>query len=125
MPVQLSPSQQKALTLLDGLADNLADFLSYIRNLENAKTAAGDLADASQLDDCAFRVTNLLVQIQGKALNIIDDSPQLTQAIQQLGTAIKQIKDAIAVGQQADQAVAAIGAIIQVASGAISLALTV
>lgn len=123
MPVTLSPSQQKALTLLDGLADNLADFISYIRNLENAKTAAGDLTDAGQLDDCAFEATNSLVQIQGRALSIIDNSAQLADGIKQLGTANKEIKDAIAVGQQADQAVATIASIIQLASSAITLVL--
>lgn len=125
MPVRLTPSQQKALNLLDALADNLANLLSYIRALENTQTNAGNLQGAIDLDNCASQVTNELMQIQGQSLTIIDDSPQLTTAIQNLGTANAQIKAAIATGQQAQQAITAIAGIVQLAGSAITAVLTV
>jgi hypothetical protein len=95
LTVRLTTNQKKIIVALDRLADQLSALLDYVRKLENEATEDGRLDKAHKLNEYALQITRCLSEVQGDALQIVDDSPQLTDALAKIGEANKKIDTAI------------------------------
>lgn len=93
--LKLSPNQKKSIVALHKLADQLSSLLDYVRELARKATERGRRDEARALRDYEWEITRRLSEVRGAALEIIDDSPQLTAALAKLDEANKEIDKAL------------------------------
>src|SRR5262249_8998056 len=93
--LKLSPNQKKSILALHKLADQLSSLLDYVRELARKATERGRRDEARALRDYEWEITRRLSEVSGAALEIIDDSPQLTAALAKLDEANREIHKAL------------------------------
>src|SRR5262245_35254265 len=98
--VKLAPNQRDIIVQLDKLDDQLGSLLKYVENLENNSWAQGKEKKADQLNELGLQIQKCRSEVEGDALKIIDDSPELKKALVQITNANKKI--AAAIKQSAD-----------------------
>jgi len=93
--IKLAANQKAIIAALDKLDHQLGSLLEYVEELEDKARAAGNLDQAHQLNECALQIQTCRSNVEGDALEIIDDSPELAQALVKITEANKGIDAAI------------------------------
>jgi len=121
LTVKLTSSPKKSIVALDRLAGKLSALLDYVRELENEAARHGKRAKAHELAEYAQKITRSLSEVQGDALEIVDDSPQLTTALAKIGEANKRIDTALEETAELDDKLKQVATILDLVAKGLSI----